>query len=60
MKYNSKPPEMVYCQNENARYLTCDFVDAIVCEKCRCRCHKTYVLTDEEIQDILDKQKEKL
>lgn len=40
-----------HCENEDAKYLTCDFIDAIVCEKCKCRCYPN-PLTEEQVKNI--------
>lgn len=49
-----QPTPVKYCQNEDARYYTCDYHGAIVCSKCRCRCYSTMKpLTDEEISEII-------
>lgn len=49
------------CDNQNARYFTCDFINGIVCEKHRCRCYKKMTpLTDEQIEKILKDRQEKI
>lgn len=48
------------CENEEARYFTCDFMSGIVCEKHRCRCYKKMTpLTDEQIEKILKDRQQK-
>jgi hypothetical protein len=56
INHEEKGSPIVHCNNEDAKYLTCDYIDAIVCEKCRCRCYSKVILTDEQIQEILQRQ----
>ncbi len=49
-----------HCENEGAAYFTCDFNDAIVCEKCRCRCYSSCPpMTDEEIAEFVEGREER-
>lgn len=49
-----------HCENEDARYSTCDFVDAIVCKECSCRCYKNCPpMTDEDIKELIEARDER-
>ncbi len=51
---------LTHCENEAAAYFTCDFIDAVVCEKCRCRCYKTCPpMTEEEIKEFVEARDER-
>ncbi len=49
-----------HCDNEGAAYFTCDFIDAVVCEKCRCRCYKTCSpMSEKEIKEFVEARDER-
>lgn len=47
--------KIIYCDNEAVGDFACDFIDAVVCDKHRCRCYKTCpAWTEEEMKEFIE------
>jgi hypothetical protein len=52
--------KVTHCDNEAVGEFACDFLDAVVCEKHRCRCYKTCpAWTDEEMKEFIKAREER-
>lgn len=55
-----EPTPIKHCQNEGAAYFCCDFIDALVCKECACRCYKSCSpMSEEDIKEFLEAREER-